>query len=245
MKRYFYADRKPAFSLLEEPDCFRLKMELPEIEEHHVEEFLDKTVEWLSANSEKGMVIDFAGVTSVCSDFTAHLAKYCDDARTKGLAVTFTNVGDAIKPYIDIPAGTQESEFGRSVLSISTKEVLEDIERNLPNRDLMHKYGLSLNGLTSLFMKLFNKGLITRQWMERRSTHEAPIEIDLDMEDLRITKIPAADILKDIADDMPDETIMQKYRLSQKGLDSMWMQLSASNLISEETLRQRLQRKKR
>jgi hypothetical protein len=37
---------------------------------------------------------------------------------------------------------------------------------------------------------------------------------------------------------------MQKYRLSQKGLDSMWMQLSANNLISEETLRQRLQRKK-
>jgi len=63
--------------------------------------------------------------------------------------------------------------------------------------------------------------------------------------DLRETENPAADILKDIADDMPDETIMQKYRLSQKGLDSMWMQLSASNLISEETLRQRLQRKKR
>ncbi len=244
MKRYFYADRKPAFSLLEEPDCFRLKMELPEIEEHHVEEFLDKTVEWLSANSEKGMVIDFEGVTSVCSDFTAHLARYCDDARTKGLVVTFVNVGDAIKPYIEIQAGTQGSEFGRSVLSISTKEVLGDIERNLPNRDLMHKYGLSLNGLTSLFRKLFSKGLISRQWMERRSIHEAPIEIDLDMADLREIEIPAADILKDIADDVPDEILMQKYRLSQKGLDSMWMQLSANNLISEETLRQRLQRKK-
>jgi anti-anti-sigma regulatory factor/uncharacterized protein (DUF433 family) len=244
MKRYFYADRKPAFSLLEEPDCFRLKMELPEIEEHHVEEFLDKTVEWLSANSEKGMVIDFEGVTWVCSDFTAHLAKYCEDARTKGLAVTFVNVGDTIKPFIDIQARTQVLEIRRGVLSISTKEVLEDIERNLPDRDLMHKYGLSLNGLTTLFRKLFNKGLITRQWMERRNIHEAPIEIDLDMEDLRITEIPAADILKDIADDMPDEILMHKYGLSQKGLDSVWMQLSANNLISEETLRQRLQRKK-
>jgi len=243
MKRYFYADRKPAFSLLEEPDCFRLKMELPEIEEHHVEEFLDKMVEWLSANSEKGMVIDFAGVTSVCSDFTAHLAKYCDDARTKGLAVSLVNVGDSIKPYVDIQAGTQGSELRRSVLSISTKEVLEDIEGNLPNRDLMHKYGLSLNGLTTLFRKLFNKGLITRQWMERRTIDEAPIEIDLDMGDSRATQIPAADILKDIADDMPDEILMQKYRLSQKGLDSMWVQLWANNLISEETLRQRLQRK--
>jgi hypothetical protein len=43
---------------------------------------------------------------------------------------------------------------------------------------------------------------------------------------------------------MPDEILMQKYGLSQKGLDSVWMQLSANNLISEETLRQRLQRKK-
>ncbi len=229
--------------MLEEPDNFRLKMELPQIEEHHVEEFLDKMVEWLSANSEKGIVIDFEGVSWVCSDFSAHLARHCDDAATKGLAVAFVNVADTIKPYIDIQARSQVLEVRRSVLSISTKEVLEDIERNLPDRDLMHKYGLSLNGLTTLFRKLFNKGLITRQWMERRHIHD-PIGVDLDMEDLRETEIPAADILKDIADDMPDEILMQKYGLSQKGLDSVWTQLSANNLISEETLRQRAQQRK-
>src|SRR5208337_2938892 len=194
-------------------------------------------------NSEKGIVIDFEGVSWVCSDFSAHLARHCDDAATKGLAVAFVNVADTIKPYIDVQAITQGPEPRRSVLTISTKEVLEDIERNLPNRDLMDKYGLSLNGLTALFRKLFNKGLITRQWMERRHIHD-PIEIDLAMGDLRKTEIPAVDVLKDIADDMPDETLMQKYRLSQKELDSMWMQLFENNLISEETLRQRSQQKK-
>ncbi len=220
-------------------------MELPEIEEHHVEEFLDKTVEWLSANSEKGMVIDFAGVTWVCSDFTAHLARYCHDAAQKGLNVTFANVGDTIKPYIDIQSITSITEPMQNVLSISTKEVLEDIQRDVPNRDLMDKYGLSLKGLTSLFWKLFNKGLITRQCIEGRSIHEPPTEIDLDTELSSNNKLPAAELLKDIADDMSDEMLMKKYQLSRKGLDSMWLQLSANNLISEQTLRQRSHRKER
>ena len=242
MTRYLYPDQKSAFSLLEEPDCFRLKIELSEIEEHHVEEFLDKTVEWLSANSEKGMVIDFAGVMWVCSDFTAHLAKYCYDAAKKGLKVTFANVGDRIQAYIEIQGITQILEPVRNVLSISTKEVLADIQRNVPNGDLMDKYGLSLKGLTSLLKKLFKKGLITRQCMERRSNHERPIEIDLDTVHLN-NKLPARDFLKDIADDMSDEMLMKKYQLSRKGLDNVWMQLSANNLISEKTLRQRAQRK--
>jgi uncharacterized protein (DUF433 family) len=245
MKRYFYADRKPAFSLLEEPDCFRLKMELPEIEEHHVEEFLDKTVEWLSANSEKPMLIDFEGVRWVCSDFSAHLAEYYHDAKSKGLIVDFVNVGHSIQPYVDIEGVTERLQPRRSVLSISTKQVLEDIERNLSNQDLMTKYGLSLRGLASLFKKLLNKGLISQRYLEKRSAAEdGPIEIELNGDDFMKTKVPARVVLRDIADDMSDEMLMQKYGLSEKGLHSMWMKLSVSNLISEEILRKRSVRKK-
>ena len=240
MKKYIYTDSKSAFSLTEGPDFFRLKMEQSEIEEHHVEEFLDKTVEWLSANSEKPMLIDFEGVTWVCSDFTAHLAEYYHDAKAKGFIVDFVNVGPTVRPFVDIEAITERLQPRRSVLSISTKQVLEDIERNLSNQDLMDKYGLSFQGLASLFKKLLNKGLITRRYLEERSAQEnRPIEIDLDEDDFLKTIVPALDVLRDIADDMPDEMLMEKYGLSEKGLNSMWTKLSDSKLISEETLRKR------
>jgi hypothetical protein len=245
VKKYFYEDRKIAFSLTEEPDFFRLKVEQSEIEEHHVEEFLDKTVEWLSANSEKPMVIDFEGVRWVCSDFTAHLAEYCRDAKAKGFIVDFVNVGASIQPYVNIESITERLEPKRSVLSISTKQVLEDIEKNLSNQDLMHKYGLSLRGLACVFKKLLNKGLITRQYLEeRRVQEEVPIEIDLDGDYFLKTVVPAQDVLRDIADDLSDEMLMEKYGLSERGLNSMWTKLSVSNLISEETLRKRSVRKK-
>jgi len=245
VKRYFYEDRKAAFSLTEEPDFFRLKMEQPEIEEHDVEEFLDKTVEWLSKNSEKPMLIDFEGVTRVCSDFTAHLAQYYQDARAKGFIVDFVNVGPAIQPYVDIEAITERLIPRRSVLSISTKQVLGDIKRNLSDQDLMNMYGLSLQGLASLFKKLLNKGLITRRYLEERNAQEnGSIEIELDAHGLVKTSVSAGDVLRDIADGMSDEMLMQKYGLSEKGLHSMWMKLSAGNLVSEETLRKRSELKK-
>ncbi|MGO9568932.1 MAG: hypothetical protein ACLP5H_15460, partial [Desulfomonilaceae bacterium] len=56
------------FSLLEERDFFRMKVRKSEVNEDHVEEFMDKTVEWLSTNPQKGILIDFEGVKSVCSD---------------------------------------------------------------------------------------------------------------------------------------------------------------------------------
>jgi uncharacterized protein (DUF433 family) len=241
VKRYFYEDRKAAFSLTEEPDFFRLKMEQPEIEEQDVEEFLDKTVEWLSANSEKPLLIDFAGVTRVCSDFTAHLAEYYHDAKAKGFIVDLVNVGPAIQPYVDIEAMTAgQLPPRRSVLTISTKQVLRDIEQNLSDQDLMKKYGLSLQGLASLFKKLLNKGLITHQYLEERNAQEnGSIEIELDADGWVKTAVPARDVLRDIADGMSDEMLMQKYGLSEKGLRSMWMKLSLGNLVPEETLRKR------
>ncbi len=179
MKKYYYQDTKPSFSLTREPHGFRLKVELPEIEEHHVEEFLDKTVEWLSANSNTGIIIDFAGVISVCSDFTAHLARYCDEAKTKGLAVEFINVDSRIKPYIYVEPITERLLTRRTVLSISSKQVVADLRQNLSNHELMKKYGLSFSGLASLFKKLLNKGLVSHEYLLERNLQEKdPIEID-------------------------------------------------------------------
>ncbi len=85
--KYYYEDRHSAFSLVEESGCFRIKTGKAEIEEQHVEEFLDKTVEWLSSNPDKSMLIDFDGVKWVCSDFLAQLIRYYEDSRARGLTV--------------------------------------------------------------------------------------------------------------------------------------------------------------
>ncbi len=50
----FVRDEELIFALVEEPETFRMKILRPEIEEDHVEQFMDKTVEWLSTNPEKG-----------------------------------------------------------------------------------------------------------------------------------------------------------------------------------------------
>ena len=49
-RKYYFDDEETAFSFVEEPNFYRLGVERSTIEEKHVEEFLDRTVEWLSRN---------------------------------------------------------------------------------------------------------------------------------------------------------------------------------------------------
>ncbi len=68
--KYKFEDEESSFSLVEEPRFYRLRVERSAIEEEHVEEFLDRTVEWLSKNPLKGLLIDFKKVKSVCDEFS-------------------------------------------------------------------------------------------------------------------------------------------------------------------------------
>ena len=73
-RKYYFEDEETAFSLVEEHSFYRLRVERSAIEDKHVEEFLDRTVEWLSRNPDKGILIDFKGVKSVCNEFAIHLS---------------------------------------------------------------------------------------------------------------------------------------------------------------------------
>ena len=68
--KYYVKDTREIFSLTEESGFFRLTVGRADIQEKHVEDFLDTTIEWLSTNPKKGILIDFSGVRSVCGDFT-------------------------------------------------------------------------------------------------------------------------------------------------------------------------------
>jgi hypothetical protein len=77
--KFLFESEEQIFSLLEESDFFRMKVGKSEVKEDHVEEFMDKTVEWLSTNPKKGILIDLEGVKSVCSDFTVALTRYYEN----------------------------------------------------------------------------------------------------------------------------------------------------------------------
>lgn len=237
----FYVDDEFAISLVEEPEFFRLRIQTPEVDEYHVEEFMDTTVEWLSTNPQKGILIDFEGVKSICGDFAAHLSRYYEDIKRRGLNVRFVNVDPAIEPYIDVSNITvvlHDMLTPKAV--VSARKILEDLAGNLTDRELMKKHGLSERGLASMFRKLLHKGLISRTALAERLGVETT-EIAVGLEGLASGKpvVNAADVLQDIADNMTDGEIMRKYKLSRKGLQSLLKKLYQRGLITKVTLQRR------
>jgi len=237
----FYVDDEFAISLVEEPKFFRLRIQTPEIEEYHVEEFMDTTVEWLSTNPQKGILIDFNGVKSVCGDFAVQLARYYADIKKRGLNVRFVNVDPAIEPYIevsDITVVLNDVTLQKPV--VNAREILDDLAKKISDRELMKKHGLSERGLASMFRKLLRKGLISRSALAERLGVETG-EVTIGLEGLASGKpvVNAADVLRDIAENKSDTEIMHKYKLSRKGLQSLLRKLYQRGLISKVTLQRR------
>jgi rubrerythrin len=52
---------------------------------------------------------------------------------------------------------------------ISAKAIMADLKAELPDSELMEKYGISFQGLQDLFAKLIQAGLATRAYFEKRS----------------------------------------------------------------------------
>ncbi len=236
----FYVDEEFAISLVEESEFFRLRIQTPEVTEYHVEEFMDTTVEWLSTNPQKGILIDFNGVKSICGDFAVHLARYYADIKRRGLHVRFVNVDPAIEPYVDVSNITVVlSDVTLQKPVVNARQILDDLA-NLSDRQIMKKHGLSEKGLASMFRKLLRKGLISRSALAERLGVETG-EISVSLEGLALGKavVNAADVLGDIADNMTDTEIMHKYRLSRKGLQSLMRKLYQRGLISKVTLQRR------
>src|SRR5208283_5347187 len=130
-RKYYFDDEETAFSLVEEPHFYRLRVERSAIEEPHVEEFLDRTVELLSKNPDKGILIDFKGVKTVCSEFAFHLGEYYQDLRDKGLQVRFVNVDPAIEPYIRRANISVVLDVHSNRAVLSARELLDDLSNNL------------------------------------------------------------------------------------------------------------------
>jgi anti-anti-sigma regulatory factor/DNA-binding HxlR family transcriptional regulator len=241
MAKYRFDDDL-VFSLVEEPGFFRLKVDTPYIEEDHVEEFLDTTVEWLSSNPKKGILIDFKGVKSVCEDFSLHLRKYYEDIKSRGLYVRFVNVDATLERFVDVSNVTtvidlDSLQLKQDKIVVSARQILEDLARHLSDNELMLKHGLSKRGLASLFRKLLLKGLVTRRFLaQRMGVETSELSTSLAGMDSRKVKLDASDVLDDITRKLSNAALMRKYKLSAKGLKSLLKKLHSIGLISKSTV---------
>lgn len=247
--KYYVDGHENVFSVEEETDFFRLTMRRSEIRPQHVEDFLDTTVEWLSANPEKGILIDFKGVKSVSEGFAVQLLNYYEEIKARGLYVRFVNLDPALESYVDptnITVVLSRDMLPPDKPVLSAREILKDLAAYASDTELMEKHGLSKKGLKSLFKSLLKRGLITKKALaERWDVDTALITISRDMPDSRKAKVAAKEVLDDVAVEMSDDALMEKYRLSRKGLQSMMRKLYKKGMISKETLARRKQLKKR
>jgi len=241
----WYVDEELVFILTEEPEWYRMKVHTSKVEKHHVEEFMDTTVEWLSTNPRKGIVIDFDGVREICSDFALQLESHYKKIKARGLHVRFVNVAPAIEPYIEVSNITMVVSLPAvEKPKLSTLSVLKDLDRNLSDQELMIKYGISRRGLSSMFRKLLRKGLVTREALAKRmgvAHDKIALLLDVMGSVERKVTVDAASVLKDLDENMSDEELMLKYRLSPKGLESLMRKLYKNKLVSKSTLLSRKQ----
>jgi len=236
MKRLINGEEQ-IFSLTEEPDLFRMKFGTSEIKEEHVEEFMDKTVEWLSTNPEKGILIDLEGVKSVCSEFTIALTRYYENVKRHGLYVRFVNVDPRVQPYVEVSNITVVMTRPEK-LTISARELMGDFKNNLSDKELMNKHNLSPRGLKKLYRKLLAKGLDFRRALERRiGAPRRDLNLVLETQDAKRVTVNASDVLKSLSNGMTDGELMSQYKLSPRGLQSLYRKLNNLGLISESTLK--------
>lgn len=242
MSARFYVEDDFAISLAEEPEFFRMKFLTSEVQERHVEEFMDTTVEWLSTNPTKGILIDFKGVKSVCSQFAALLHHHYEDIKRRGLYVRFVNVDPTIESHLDVSNITVvlHRPLYRHRAVVSAKQILEDLANDVSDMDLMEKYGLSERGLAKMFKKLLAAGLISKSKLAQRMGVETD-ELSFDVKELAGNKpvINASEVLEDIANDKTNGELMRKYKLSEKGLRSILKKLYDRGLISKIMLKRR------
>lgn len=138
---------------------------------------------------------------------------------------------------------------------ISAKEAVADIRSGMDDPALMKKYNLPPDGLQSLFDKLVIAGFIDLSEMERRlrgflgtvviSEYDLPAQEDEMTDshrgpDLKSPpRIHAQQAARDIRLGLSDATLIEKYRLTPKGLKSLTDKLIAAGLITREELGRR------
>jgi hypothetical protein len=124
---------------------------------------------------------------------------------------------------------------------IAVGGVLREIRSGTDDSALMQKYHLSAKGLQSLFQKLVEKGLITATEIEQRTPASgSSLGQPSKQSDKKGALINPADAVRDIRSGMHDFDLMEKYRLSAKGLQSLFEHLVKAGLMEQAEFDRRM-----
>jgi len=138
---------------------------------------------------------------------------------------------------------------------VSAKESVTDIRSGMSDAALMEKYHLSPSGLQSLFDKLVGAGYIDLSEIHQRKpeylgmvaiSRAFPQPEEEEAEDIRQpvrpglqVQVNAHEAARDIRSGMNDAALMNKYKLSSQGLQSLFNKLKAVKLIQQIDLDRR------
>jgi uncharacterized protein YjbI with pentapeptide repeats len=128
--------------------------------------------------------------------------------------------------------------------AIKAIEAVQAIRAGLDDAALMERFNVTAKGLQSLLEQLEAAGIMSRDELENRGTL-VQSSLVLDRENLAPPKklvVDAAEALQCIKSGMDDATLMKRFRLSAKGLESLFKKLVAVKAITPEELEERLHR---
>ncbi len=126
---------------------------------------------------------------------------------------------------------------------IDAKQALDDIRSGTDDQTLMDKYAISSKGLQSLFNKLIDLGVITQEEIDQRTSESfgnVSITHNLRRKDKQAREhgrtVNALEAARDIRSGVNDAELMKKYRLSSKGLQSLFDQLVETGVVCQREL---------
>ncbi len=134
----------------------------------------------------------------------------------------------------------------RKPIKISAREAVDCLRSGMDDASLMKKFNLSAKALYSLFDQLVGAGLLVQSEVESRGSL-SPGTVVLDVNEVRFPSsdkvspvIKAADAVRCIKSDMDDSALMKRYKISAKGLRSLFRKLVAAGVIDQSELDRRL-----
>jgi len=125
---------------------------------------------------------------------------------------------------------------------IDAKEALDAIRSGLDDQALMEKYGISAKGLQSLFTKLLDIGAISSAELEKRVSESlGNVNISRYVSELsksgpRGRLVNAHQAALDVRSGISDAALMEKFKLSSKGLQSLFDQLVVAGLLTQSEI---------
>jgi hypothetical protein len=123
------------------------------------------------------------------------------------------------------------------------REVADLIRSGATDIELMTKYGISAHGLEKLLNKLVTAGQLSEKELDFRSQLSQLSDYvdlcELRPRNVKKTKINAAEALQDLRAGASDLELMKKYKVSGKGLESLFSKLVEAGEISQYELDRR------